>query len=343
MDNIRNRVGLITMAILKGIDNLKNKQYILKRFGFSRGGLTCLCGTGCSGKSLFLQYLSVVVSSGLKLFDLFEVEQGKVLYIDQEQTEDQFQLRLERICGGLKISSINLDRMVLSHRIDSAEYDQKIIENDLVDVFSQYNLVIIDSLKATTEMDENSSGIEKVLKLLKRVAEKADCCIVLSHHKGKGKGDVKQSGRGHSSIYDSFDVQIDIECIEQKIYVKCAKMRDGKFFDGLQYSLIDQGRFVESQNCTSELIFSLLNANIVSAGDKQKDKILNNLSTMSDYINNKDLYNIVKGDRISFSAVINKLINEGLVEEKKGIKNSKLVKITEKGMAAFYFHTESSS
>jgi len=327
------------MLSLKGIRELSNKKYVVKRFGLAKASLACLCGTGCSGKSLLLQYLAVCVSTGTKLFNSFDVEKGKVVFIDQEQSEEQTQLRLERICGALNISDILIERMVLNERLDSSKLNKENVENELIELFTGAVLVIIDSLKATTEADENSSDIEKTLKMLKRVAEQTEACILICHHKGKGR-DSKQSGRGHSSIYDSFDVQIDMDCINEKYNLKCAKMRDSKYFDGVQYTLLDKGSFVEEQNCTSELHFEILNDKLRSAGDSQRERILNELSEVKDSINNKNLFALVKGDRTSFIKIVNKLLEENLIEEERGAKNSKLIKITAKGMVALAFNPD---
>jgi archaellum biogenesis ATPase FlaH len=327
------------MSLIKGIDNLSKKQFIMKRLGLSRTSLACLCGTGCSGKSLLLQYLSVCVSTGTKFFDSFDVEKGKVVFIDQEQSEDQYQLRLERICGALNITEVLIERAVLLNRLDSPKLDQEFLEKELIELFTGSVLVIIDSLKATTEGDENSSCIEKTLKMLKRVAEKANCCVLVCHHKGKGK-DSKQSGRGHSSIYDSFDVQIDIDCVDEKYNLRCAKMRDGKYFNGIQYTILDKGSFVEAQNCTSELHFEMLNDKVRTAGDSQKDKILKQLSENTEPMNNTELYALVKGDKTKFVNIISNLLQENLIEQSKGIKNARLFKITAKGMVALAFNSE---
>ena len=202
--------------------------------------------------------------------------------------------------------------------------------------FSGSVLVIIDSLKAITEADENSSEIEKTLKMLKRISEKANCCILIAHHKGKSK-DAKQSGRGHSSIYDSLDVQMDIDSKNDKFILRCSKMRDGKFFDGIEYVMTDKGRFVEAQNCTSELHFDIINDKVITAGDGQRLKLLKILSKKQSLVNNRDLYNEVKGDKTSYVKVINSLLEENLIEESKGIKNSRMFKITVKGLAGLAF------
>ena len=98
--------------------------------------------------------------------------------------------------------------------------------NPEINMCKGINLLIVDSLKAVVSCDENSGEIEKPLKMLKRVAEEANCVVLVIHHKGKGK-DAKQSGRGHSSIYDSADVQLDLEVNNEIYEITCAKNREG--------------------------------------------------------------------------------------------------------------------
>lgn len=60
-------LGLKKMLSIKGIKELADKKFLVKRFGLAKANLACLCGTGCSGKSLLLQYLAVCVSKLIKI------------------------------------------------------------------------------------------------------------------------------------------------------------------------------------------------------------------------------------------------------------------------------------
>lgn len=314
---------------LKGLEKMKKKEYIIKRFDLAEGSLGLLCGTGNSGKTMLVQYLACCVSSGKPMFGSFEVKKGSVNHVDMEQSEDQTQRRYERLANFLELTELAVSRVTLQNRLDSKPEFLEQVEEEMIDLCSESTLTIIDSLKAVSAAEENSADIEVVLKLLKRVAEKTSCAILLVHHKGKGK-DAKQSGRGHSSIYDSVDVQIDLD-VENEVYqLSCAKNRDGRFFDGIKYQLLDKGNFNFEQNCSEILAFDLLQDDVKNKKADMKGKVLEVLSTEGE-LKQGDLFEKVKGDRNRFIEILALLIKMKHVEEKKGYRGAIIYSITEEG------------
>lgn len=327
-------LGVIKMDDMKIIDfgNLPTKQYLIERLQILPGNLTLLCATGCSGKTMLVQYIASCVSSGKQLFDTFPVMKGSVVHIDQEQSYDQTHKRYIRIANGLNINSIDVNRVNYNKRFDDPDLYLKDMEEGLITLCTNKVLCIIDSLKAVSFADENSSSIEVILKMFKRVAEKTKCSIICVHHKGKGK-DAKQSGRGHSSIYDSCDVQLDLEVNNEIYELSCAKNREGKYFDGIKYQLSDEGTFYKSQNCTDKLVFSLLQDDIKSSKQSHREKIIEILMNQNN-IKYNDLFELVKGDRTKFSTVLHAMIYVEEISETMGPRNSKLYSLTDKFKAS---------
>lgn len=315
------------MISLTTLDTLPERQYVIERLEFSPGNLVLLCATGCSGKTMFAQYLSTCISNGLPLFGQFAVKQGSVVHYDAEQSEVQTQRRYIRLANGLNASKIDVLRITLKYRFDNPSLDLKEVEQEMVETCTGKTLCLIDSLKAVSCADENSDKIEVVLKMFKRVAEKTNCAFLVVHHKGKGK-DAKQSGRGHSSIYDSCDVQIDLDCNNEVYEISCAKNREGKYFDGLQYALLDTGNFVVSQHCTEKLEFSLLVDAIKSTKQSQREKVIEALTT-NDQLKFNDLFDKVKGDRSKFNDVLSVMVDNNELVETAGPRNAKLYSLTE--------------
>jgi RecA-family ATPase len=136
---------------------------------------------------MLLQHLAVCVSSGKKLFGKFDVARGPVLHMDEEQTETQTARRYIRIAAGMDVKELDIQRVVLENRLDSPEILET-VQEDLIKLFGGKKLILIDSLKKISEAEENSPQIEKIMKILKRVAEKANTTIVLVHHMGKSSG-----------------------------------------------------------------------------------------------------------------------------------------------------------
>ncbi len=329
--------------VLKGLKALPPRQYILKRLEIERGTLALLCASGASGKSMLLQYIACCASSGKPLFGKFDIAKGTVLHLDQEQNAIQTQRRYERLAAGLELDELDIERVDLNRRLDAPE-EIKTVEDDLVALFQGKSLVLIDSLKATSEADENSPQIEVILKIMKRAAEKTKTGIVLIHHKGKSTANVKQSGRGHSSIYDSVDIQIDLDWNMESGTAKliCRKNRDGKLFEGIEYKLLDTGDFNEMQNCSEKLEFQLLSDNIKPeiAVDMQ---ILRALKGKNETLNQKQLFEIVAGDRSIFTDTLERLVSSEYVDMKKGKSNSNNYKITESGLSTLAWNDEESN
>jgi len=312
---------------ITNFDNLPTKQYVIERLEISPGNLVLLCATGCSGKTMFAQYLASCISGNKPLFGQFPVMNGGVIHIDQEQSEIQTLRRYIRIANGLEISEIDVERTKLKYRLDDPKLDASETEEELIELCKGKVLLIVDSLKASSVVDENSAEIEKVLKMFKRVAEKTNCAVLCVHHKGKGK-DAKQSGRGHSSIYDSCDVQFDLEVNNEIYEVSCAKNREGKYFDGFKYCLADTGNFSKSQNCSERLEFNLLQDEIKSTKQSQRERIIEALTT-SDQLKSNDLFDAVKGDKGKFGAVLSAMIESKEINEVSGPRNSKLYSLSE--------------
>lgn len=326
---------------LKGLKALPKKQYVIKRFELTKGSLGLLCATGGSGKSMLIQYLACCISSGKNVFGEFEVEQGEVLHLDQEQNLIQTQRRYERIAAGMELDELHIVRVDLNKRLDSKEVIQS-IEEELVKMFYGMTLVVIDSLKAVSSADENSADIEVILKILKRVAEKANCAILLIHHKGKSNSDVKQSGRGHSSIYDSVDVQVDLDLDpDAQVYeLSCKKNRDGKLFDGIKYQLVDEGEMNYEQNCSEMLKFVPLQISVKKENREDVKKTIMEVINNNPSINYSKLFGNVKGDRGLFEKALEALLSDKFVSEEAGARNSRMFTLTEEGRTQLAWSTK---
>ena len=314
------------------LDSLSAKEYIIERLEVTPGNLVLMCATGCSGKTMLAQYIAMCIDGNKPLFGQFPVKHGKVVHIDQEQSLRQTQIRYIRLSNGLNVDEYNIERVSLKYRLDDDNLKPEDVEQELVNLCTDKVLLIVDSLKASSVVDENSAEIEKVLKMFKRVAEKTQCAVLCVHHKGKGK-DAKQSGRGHSSIYDSCDVQFDLEVNNEIYEISCAKNREGKYFDGIKYTLLDTGDYVPTQHCTQNLEFSILQSDVKSSKQSQKEKIIQSL-TDNDQLKSNDLFDAVKGDKAKFHEVLVAMVDAREVNEVAGPRNSKLYSLTEEFKSA---------
>lgn len=319
--------------VLKGLKALPPRQYLLKRFEIERGTLALLCASGASGKSMLIQYIACCVSSGKPLFGKFDVMKGAVLHLDQEQNALQTQRRYERLAAGLGIDELDIERIDLNRRLDSPE-EIKTVEEDLAAHFQGKNIILIDSLKATSEADENSPQIEVILKILKKIAERTKTGVILIHHKGKSVASTKQTGRGHSSIYDSVDIQIDLDWNQETEVAEliCRKNRDGRNFNGIKYKLLDTGDFNELQNCSEKLELQLLEDDVKNEKVSLENQVLTAIKDAGK-INQTSLFDIIKGSRKTFDAVIDGMIASDYIKESRGAKNARIFEITASGLS----------
>lgn len=332
-ENTSNSYEKPTMMKKVSFDSLPIRQFLIERFDISPGSLVILCATGCSGKTMFMQYLACCVGGNKPMFGQFPVKHGGVVHIDQEQSFAQTNLRYIRLANGLQIEEYDIERTKLKYRLDDSQnLNPDETEKELEDLCKDKILLIVDSLKASSCVDENSAEIEKLLKMFKRVAEKTSCAIIVVHHKGKGK-DAKQSGRGHSSIYDSCDVQIDLEVNNEVYELSCAKNREARFFDGIKYQLVDAGEYIQSQHCMEQLQFHLLQDDIKSTKQSQREKIIEAL-TENEQLKYNGLYDLVLGDKGKFGTVLEAMVEFKEISKVDGPKNSKLYSLSDDFKAA---------
>jgi archaellum biogenesis ATPase FlaH len=304
---------------------LKPKEYIIERLNISKGDLVLLVGTGSSGKTMLAQYFASCVSSGSKIFGKFATNKGNVIHVDQEFND--YNKRYYRLANGLDLKELEIKVIRFNTRLDAKKFNNKNlseqdVESYLEEKFSGSDFIIIDSLKACSEADENSSDIRNVLDLLKKIAVKLNCAIMVIHHKGKGR-DAKQSGRGHSSIYDACDVQIDLDSNKEIYEISCTKMREGKYFTGFTYELRDEGEIIDGQNFTKTLKLKLSIDELPNRRQAKIEKVKNHLSEKGE-TNQSVLVGLIGGDTSAAIDLLHEMIEKGIISKKDGKGKAKI-------------------
>lgn len=317
---------------IKGIDNYPPREFIIDRFDICKGDLVILCASGGSGKTLFAQHIATCVASGLPLLGKHPVKKGAVAHVDAEMDYNNIGIRYERLAFALELKTLDVRYTNISRKLDDINFDLDKTEDFLVDYLKEKTLCVFDSLKGVSGEDENSSRIETVVKMLKRVATRSKCVVLLIHHMGKGKSESKQSGRGSSAIYDCADLQIDLhhelEDVDFKLH--CAKSRMQEAFKPTAYILKNIGTFIEKQKCTQGLLFE----ETMSVPVEDKDiSILKYIKSnpgikASDFKSNKE---IGGGDSNIINNILKKLAKEGSIKIEKGPHNASLHTITDLG------------
>ena len=188
--------------------------------GLRAGQVGLLCAPGGTGKSFLALELAFAVASGNCLLEKIPVHAaGNALVVQFE--DDSWDttnrgnsiLRAMREQGkilpeptALSVFSLPEEALPL---LDSSGL---LIEENitaLTEICEGMRLVVLDPLSHLHVANENDSTHMNVLsKILKKIAQKCQCGILVCHHMSKaatlsGQGDVQQAARGSSALVDA--------------------------------------------------------------------------------------------------------------------------------------------
>lgn len=149
---------------------------------FLYNGTYLFAGAPKVGKSFFMAQLGYHVSKGIPLWGM-QVNQGAVLYLALEDTEDRLQKRLGRMFG--TDSSSDFYFAVQAETLATGLEDQM---NEFVENHKNARLIIIDTLQKIRELgtEQNSYPMDyQNVTKLKKFSDKHGVCIILVHHTRK--------------------------------------------------------------------------------------------------------------------------------------------------------------
>jgi len=186
------------------------------------GYINLLVSPGAVGKSMITLVEAISVATGIDLLGLGQVQQGKVLVINNEDDDNELNRRVCAICqyygvdiklleGQLFIRSGYSDRVLITSEINRAVApSMEVIKliNFIKD--NSITLVTIDPFVSTHECSENdNSNIDTVIQYFKQIAGITGAAIRLVHHTRKTGGEADhhagdiESARGASSLKDA--------------------------------------------------------------------------------------------------------------------------------------------
>lgn len=230
---------------------LPPKTYLVRRLGFVSGGGAphALIAYGYSGKSMLAQSLALSLAVGGLVWGAFQASTSKVVYIDLEQGEYLTRERFQRLARGMKIKEDLLRRnlqLVTRRQAADLELDIRLFKEEWRGLMAGADCIIIDSLSAATHgIDENSREMRRPLDMLMSLSEDTLCRPIIIHHAGKkkkdGGGDIRETGRGSSGIFDACDAQLILEKTDGATSgtLKFAKTRSEMRDGGFEYDIID--------------------------------------------------------------------------------------------------------
>jgi len=202
----------------------------------------CFYGPPGDLKTMLLLDLSVCIASGqpwlipspslLGEGTPYQVKQGAVFILDQENGINRLRERIGALCRGRGVDSIPIYSVSLPNPpfwANSVEHTH-FLADELKKVGAV--LCIVDSLSAVSRgIEENSSLMAGIMGNLRLVSERSGATIAIIHHPRKGSS-VETGGRegdrlrGHSSIEASLDTAIFVDRKENTLTLKTTKTRD---------------------------------------------------------------------------------------------------------------------
>lgn len=242
-----------------------------------------------TGKTFLGLELAIAVATGMPALEKFEVStHGKVLYIGEDSPEWDVREQFRKLAVGKGITTEHFDlpweydsegelipesgpQMLFcineGSNLNSEEAVDKIVEE--VETHG-YKLVILDTLGALNEGNENDNGwMGLVMKRIKRIREHA--AVLLIHHTKK-PGEYENPGttgaRGASAIGASVDGALSLKLSKGHVQVRIAKQRAIRLteFDYVIEWDDDQARLVVMEN--SDPVNDGLTAALKVAGAK---------------------------------------------------------------------------
>lgn len=175
-------------------------------------GATLFAGYGYSGKTVVAQCMALAVATGRKIFDKWDVRQGKVLHLDYEQGSYLTKERYQRMSRAMGIWENDV-----AANLELAVFPQLYLDHPRArDIIAKrvegFALVITDSLRASApSVDENASEVRRLLDNLNWVSERTGVVPLVIHHGRKPPAQLeegasvepKYSIRGSSAIFDA--------------------------------------------------------------------------------------------------------------------------------------------
>lgn len=171
----------------------------------------------CAGKrGVFKSFASIhiglCIASGKPVFNMFETQKSRVLYIDEENGIQTLKERRTMLKKGLDLNG-NVELFFTS--LENIKLDRVEWQNKLRKFITEYNprVIIIDSFRRTIGIDENDAGqVSRIFTdIIKKLSKEFGVTWVLLHHlrkgiSGRNPTDEMDELRGSSDFSNYADV-----------------------------------------------------------------------------------------------------------------------------------------
>jgi hypothetical protein len=221
---------------------LEDPRYVIGRV-VPRSSIVLLAAYGSSSKTWQGIDACISVAAGVPWMGRFVVEQGPTCFVDFESGSYELRRRIQSVArarGLENVESVSYVSMPGLYFGDEAFYAA------MEQLAQGRALIVLDSLRAASLVDENDSRIRQGLDRLRVIGERTGCAFIVLVHGKKTSGPVqvddRESLRGSSAIFDAADVVLrsvykkDLERFD----VSQVKARVGRPVEPFVVRLLDQ-------------------------------------------------------------------------------------------------------
>jgi RecA-family ATPase len=284
-----------------------------------------------SWKSWLTLYLGICIASGRKVFNRFEVVQGRVVIFSAEGGKNLVRRRATALCNALEME-IPEEIIVLDIRMLHLDNPENAARTLSTIRALQPRLLLLDPLRELHQGDENDAAtIAALLQPLRQLPELGCACMVV-HHLGKqretqrGRGAQRggQRLRGSSALHGATDSALYLETEglgDKKRVTVTAEHRDGAELE--PFTLALRVRQLPDLQVWLEIVDKEEEEQqkiekVVAEEESKRKQILRAVTSASKpgrspYRSATAIYNVVKGRKTLVLSIVKDLIADGLI------------------------------
>ena len=284
--------------------------------------ITILSGTSGSYKTWILLRMAIDISKGGLFLETFPCEQSNVLIIDEENHLRFLKNRL-KLMGADQTPPIHFlsQKEFLVSNFEHVDKVLRICEEKSI------NTIFIDSLVRINRAEENdASQMSEVFRCIRQLCQGKKTVIITHHEKKEGviKFSAQSRMRGSSDISAAVDAHIAIKRDKDnkhKIIFEQAKLRIEEEMEPFEVMF-------KKENGRVELSYQGAYSEDASKKESAKEAILSLLGEKENGLSRSEICKNIKalediGQKSTVGA-IDELINEKLLFEKQGNRNTKI-------------------
>lgn len=300
-------VSAITHAELISKD-FPPARYTIDPF-FEQGTMNMVSAPPNTWKSWLLFLFARHIAEGTPVFNEFMTEKAKVIIVNEEDSARLVQDRL-------RLLDVTEAKLPIYYRIaQGSKLTVEFVEELIAEAKDkEVGVIMFDSLRAVHEADENdSTAMQSVMDLLKKVARANITVIFTHHHRKKGmfsKNDDSESSRGSSAINAAISGHISLTETSGEDNSKVLVLKHLKSKVGEKLEPIDIGIEVGEK-----IIFHYFGKHEEKnqAENEAKSKILETLEGRKELLSRKDLVHFKVAGQTTIKKALKVLEIEGKV------------------------------